>query len=87
MPRLYQRKKDSPEVVWAGGGRGVDNGLSSLDHFVEKPVPRKLKSKTTSDPSRQIQGELLCFPEDLVSIAGSLAFVHSLLNVHCNSCF
>lgn len=44
----------------------IDNRLSSLDHFAEKPIPRNLKSKATSDPDKQIQGELLCFPEDLV---------------------
>lgn len=67
----------------------VDKLLSSLNHFVEKPVfsPRKSKSKTPGDPNEQIQGELLCFPKDLVSIVGSLAFVHSLVSVHCKSYF
>lgn len=84
MPGLYQRKEASPGVVW---GFFIDNRLSPLDHFVEKPIPRKLKIKTTSAPNKQIQGELQYFSEDLVSITGSLAFVHTLLNVHCNSHF
>lgn len=41
---------------WSGLGFSfIDNRLSSLHHFVEKPILGKLKSKTTSDPNKQIQ--------------------------------
>lgn len=67
----------------------VDTWWSSLDYFVKKPVfsPRKFNSKIHTDPNKQIQGELLCFPEDLAGTAESPAFVHSLVSVHRKSCF